>query len=53
MLLAFFDVAFDVGFACACGDFPVHGADVVSGLVGADVFELDATAFEDGAVFAG
>ena len=53
VLLALLDVALDVGAAGAGGDFPVHGADVVAGLVEADVFELDATAAEYGAILTG
>src|SRR5262249_7409763 len=49
---ALLDVAFDEGLAHAGGDVPVDGADVVAGLVGADLLEGDAGALEDGVVLA-
>ena len=50
--LALLAKAFDVGLAHAGGDVPIDGADVVAGLVGAGLVELDAAALEDGVVVA-
>src|SRR5262249_21773797 len=50
--LALLDEALDEGVAHAGGDVPVDGADVVAGLVFADLLESDAGALEDAVVFA-
>ena len=50
--LAFLDEALDEGMAHAGGDVPVDGADVVAGLILADLLEGDAAALEDGVIFA-
>src|SRR5262249_40084192 len=50
--LALLDEALDERVAHAGGDVPVDGADVVAGLVLADLLEGDAGALEDAAVLA-
>ena len=50
--LAFLDVALDERMAHAGGDVPVDGADVVAGLVLADLLEGHAAALEDAVILA-
>lgn len=47
---AFLDVFADVGVVHAGGDVPVEEANIVTGLILAEVIELDALAFETGVV---
>ena len=51
--LALLGVAADVGFTGAGGDVPIHGSDVVAGLIGADFFGVNPGAFEGAPVLAG
>ena len=50
---AFLDVAFDMRTAGARSDVPVDGTDFISGMVGADLIEVHAPAFEHAPVLAG
>src|SRR5207253_9303287 len=48
--LALLDEALDEGVAHAGGDVPVDGADVVAGLIGADLLEGHARALENAVI---
>src|SRR5262249_22218157 len=50
--LALLDEALDERMAVACGHVPIDGANVVAGLILADLLKCDASALEDAMIFA-